>query len=66
MLTVVDEEGVALVVLDDVINAGETQCTHHILPVGGRVYVKVLAAVCERNEETLATKFSDLLCWIVL
>ncbi len=43
MLSVVDEEGVVLVVLDDVVNTGEVQSPHHVLPVGRRVNVEVLA-----------------------
>lgn len=44
MLPIVDEEGVLLVVLDDVVNGGEGQSTHGVLPVWGRVNVEMLAA----------------------
>lgn len=49
MLSVVDEEGVMLVVLNDVVNAGEGQSPHHVLAVGRRVNVEVLATKGRRK-----------------
>lgn len=43
-MPVVDEEGVLLVMLDDVVNGGEGEGSHGILPVGRGVNVEMLAA----------------------
>lgn len=44
MLAVVNEEGVRLIVLDDLLNARERQSSHSVLPVRWWVNVEVLAA----------------------
>jgi len=55
VLAVMDEEGVLLVMNDDVFYGGEGQNPHHVLAVGRRVDVEVLTAAGrewkEKNKE---------------
>ena len=51
VLPVVDEEGVLLVVCDDVINAWEGEGPHGVMAVRGRVNVEMLAATGGRDSK---------------
>lgn len=52
MLSIVDEEGVLLVVLNNVIDGWETERAHNVLPIRRRINVEVL---------TTATKFESII-----
>ena len=45
MLVLVDEEGIVLVVVDDVRDVWECQVAYHVLALSRRVYVEVFATV---------------------
>ena len=60
MLVLVDEEGVVLVVVDDVGNGREREVPYHVLALCGGVYVEVFATVLGEGERCV------YLLWLIM